>query len=161
MFGLSYIKFDLSRRSIRRTGRDMGLALRDGDRVGRPVHLWPVSSGRAAKDGRVRGVTPWDIAELWTGLCFSSYPPPAPISLSLSPSPPAQGVTPGVRSTACGLVSTTSACCLSHHQCSKPLQPQAVMHFRGLCYCMGAQILEAVKSLIPGGCQELKSLWEC
>lgn len=33
----------------------MGLALRNGDGMGTPVHLWPTSTRRAVKAGRVRG----------------------------------------------------------------------------------------------------------
>lgn len=54
-FGLRYIKPDLSRRSVRRTGRDVGLALKDGDGMGRPVYLWPASSPGPLKLGERGG----------------------------------------------------------------------------------------------------------
>ena len=162
MFGLSYIKPDLSRRSVRRTGRDMGLALRDGGGMGRPVHRWPVSSRRTIKAGRARGVTPRDGAGPRAGLCSSSCPPPAPLFLPLCPSPPAR--------------EDHSWCLLHsiwlglHHLCPLPSPPpmgleafaqQVVMLFTGLCHRMRVQILEAARHLIPRAWQDLKSLWGC
>lgn len=162
MFGLSYIKLDLSRRSVRRAGGGMGLALRNGDGMGTPVHLWPTSTRRAVKAGRARGVTPRDGAGPRAGLCSSSCPAPALLFLPLCPSPPAKGEHSWylLHTIWLGL----------HHLCLLPSPPpmglevfaqQAVMLFRGLCCRMRVQIVEAARHLIPRGWQELKSLWGC
>lgn len=113
MFGLSYIKPDLSRESVRRAGGGTGLSLRDRDGMGRPVHLWPISTRRAVKAGRVRGA---EGRSVLFQLSFSSPPLSTPVSIPSSRGKQGGKFTPGALSTAFGWVSTTSACCPPHHR---------------------------------------------
>lgn len=127
----------------------MGLVLRDSNGMGRPVHLWPVSSRRALKAGRARE---WCRRAVWglrAGLCSSSCPPSVPLFLLLCPSFPAQEDH--------SWWSLCSIWCLIPPLLLlspslfglEPFAQQAAMLFRGLCHQLRVQILETARHLIP------------